>query len=273
MTTTIMRDSKIGDAWIAECMRLNPISRCIDPKTGQPNGNILTGPVRLSFCDPLFDPQKPRGREGDPSAKGKYSTTAIYPPGTDFTIMYEEYYKALAATFPEYYNATTGQYHGLDNPFHDGASKPNYSGFTPGCIYMAHSSNYQPQIVDVNMNPVTDRSRVHAGVWAILAVNAYTYGKSPPQPRKGMSFGLQQVMIIADDTNLAGGQPDPRTTFNGVNVKPPAVMPNTAFGAAPGAAMPPPRPAGAPASFAPPPGYGLPPPAPSTADDDIRDLV
>lgn len=277
MSTTIMRDSKIGDAWIREVQKLNPISRVIDPKTGQPNGNILTGPVRLAFCDPLFEPRKPQGRENDPTAKGKYSTVALYPPGADFTIMYEEWYKIMGQVFPEYYNAEARQYYGLDNPFHDQAAKHQYAGFTNGCVYMTHTSNYQPQIVDANFNPVTDRSRVHAGAWCILAVNAYPYGKSPPQPRKGVGFGLQQVMLIADDTSLSGGQPDPRSTFAGTNIKPPAVSPAAGFGAPPGmpGAPPPGMPGAPPAqpSFAPPPSYGLSPPPASAADDDISQFV
>lgn len=265
-----MKDSNIGDAWIKDACALNPISRVIDPKTGQPNGNILTGPVRLAFCETLFEP-----KAMNPMQQAKYGTMALYTPFTDFTIMYEEYYKILAVKFPEYYVQQQNQYAGLEVPFHDQAAKIKFAGFTPGCAYITHTTRYKPQIVDSRGNPITSPDKVYPGAWAILAVNPYDYGKSPPQPKKGVAFGLQQVMIIAEDTKLAGGAPDPRVTFANVNVKPPVVSPAAAFGNAP----PPPGmaqhnlypPSG---GFAPPPGLGaMAPPPMAKADDDISEFM
>lgn len=277
MTTTVMKDSIIGDNWIREACQMNPVQRVLDPKTGQPNGNILTGPVRLAFTDSLFDPKKPQGRENDPTAKGKYGVMGVYPPFTVFDIMYEEYYKILGAEFASYYVAERQQYFGLEVPFHDQASKLKYAGFTPSLTYINHTTSYMPQIVDGRGNLVTDRSKVYPGVWAILAVNPYPYGKSPPQPKKGVAFGLQQIMLIADDSKLAGGAPDARVTFAGVQaVKPPVVAPAAAFGQAPGGGLPPPPVSLYPQpGYAPPPGLGAlpPPPLSIVPDDDISALM
>lgn len=271
---TVMKDSMIGDEWIKQACALNPVSRVIDPKTGQPNGNLLSGPVRLAFMETLFEARAPSNGSG----KAKFGCMAIYTPFTDLSIYYEEYYKVLAANFPDYYvpgqsvagQQTAGYYAGLQVPFHDQAEKIKFGGFTPGLTYINHNSNYMPQIVDPRGNPITDRNKIYAGVWAILAVNAYPYGKNPPQPKKGCAFGLQQVMIIGDDTKLAGGAPDPRVTFAGVNVKPPQVSPAASFGNAPppAGAPPPTQSLYPPQGFAPPPGLGaLRPPAPAPADD------
>lgn len=283
MTTTVLRDSMVGDQWIRDCYSLNPVRRVIDPKTQQPNGNILTGPVRLAFCDALFEA---RAAANNPQGPKKFGTNALYTPFTDFTIIYEEYYKACAATFPEFYNPNTQQYNGLHSPFRDQAEKAHqYAGFTPGCIFLNHTSKFMPQVVDIRGNPITDRNRVYAGAWAILAINAYPYGKNPPQPKKGVGFGLQQVMIIGDDTKLAGGAPDPRVTFAGVNVKPPIAAPAAAFGAAPplgpqgapppaGGMYPPHGSVPAPLGAAPlPPMPAQPPPMAAADDTDVSEFM
>jgi hypothetical protein len=86
-------------------------------------------------------------------------------------------------------------------------------------------------VVDRNNNGIIDPSRVYPGVWAIVAVNPYASGKN--FARKGPRFGLQAIQLIADDTNLAGSPPDPKTLFAGVNITPPVTAPAAGFGAAP----------------------------------------
>jgi hypothetical protein len=139
-------------------------------------------------------------------------------------VFYTEYYRICGEMFRDHYNPHMNQYAGLENPFHDCATKAHkFEGFTPGLTYINHTSKFQPAIVDTMKNTITDRSKVYPGAWAILICNAYGYGKSPPQPKKGVSFGLQAVMIIGQDTNLSGGGVDPRQVFAGVNVQPPKV--------------------------------------------------
>lgn len=242
MTTTVVRDSIVGDAWIQSTAQAVPIQRVIDPATGQPTGDIITGPVRLVWSN-LFDlPERKPGQQSDP----KYGTTLLFTPYADPTIMYEEYYKILQTEFPEHYSAQTGKYEGLQSPFHDQAEKPMLSGYTAGCIFMNVSSKFKPPVTDVRFNPIVDKSKVYPGVWAICTLNAYGYGKNPPQPKKGVNFGLQSVMIIGDDNKLAGGGPDVRQQFQGVNlagITAPIVRPDVMVGMpsaapAPAAAIP-----------------------------------
>lgn len=235
MTTTIMRDSSIGDAWIRQMVQMNPIAPVLDAQ-GQPTGNFTTGPVRLTFPN-LFTPQETQ------AGGEKYNCAILFPPGVDFTPLYQAYYQKCGEMFSEYWNphANNGQggYSGLHSPFRDQGEKAHqYSGYTPGCVFMSPGSKFKPPIVDARMNPVVDENRVYAGVWAILSVNAYVYGKSPPQPKKGVSFGMQSVMLVADDDRLGGGAPDPNQQFGGVKVQPPTTAPAMGFGApgAPGGA-------------------------------------
>lgn len=227
MTTKMMRDSIVGDDWILQTMRNAPVQRLIDPATGNFNGDILTGPVRLAF-DNLFELPPANDTNKNP----KYGAHILFPPGQDFTIFYEEYYKACGQFFPEYYDAQTQQYHGLHSPFRDQAEKIKFGGYTPGAVFMNVTSKYKPPVCDIRMNPIVDRNKVYPGVWAICVVNAYDFGKNPPQPKKGINFGLQSVMIIGDDTKFGNQGPDVKAHYKGVNVSAPIVRPGVGAGMA-----------------------------------------
>lgn len=229
MTTTLVRDSIVGDDWIRQTVAAVPVQRLLD-SAGQPTGDILTGPVRLCFVDSLFDKENDKDSE-DVS----YSVLMMFTPLFDPRIFYEEYYAFCSREFPQYYDAPTQQYNGLVNPFKDQAEKTRYGGFTPGCVMMNSGSKFKPPIVDTRFNPIVDKSKVYAGVWAICSVKPYPYGKAGKTKdgkpmKKGIGFGLQSIMIIADDTRLGGGAPDPREQFAGVKVSAPIVRPDVAQG-------------------------------------------
>lgn len=222
MTTTIVRDSIVGDQWIEQVATSVPIQWVYDEKTGEPNGDILTGPVRLAF-DNLFVLPQATATSQNP----KYGATLLFTPYADLTILNDAYYDVCAQTFPEYWDAQEQDYLGLHSPFHDQRDKASkYGGFTPGCTYLNATSKFKPPVVDARMNPIVDQSKVFPGVWAICSINVYGYGKNPPQPKKGVAFGLQNVMIIGEDTKFGGGAADPTKTFKGINVRSPIVRPD-----------------------------------------------
>jgi hypothetical protein len=141
----------------------------------------------------------------------------LFTPFVDWTIFEHERARILAETFGAYKGAD-GQYYGLHSPYHDQAEKAiKYGGFTPGLTYINFTSKFKPPVVDINGQPVVDPARIYPGAWIMLSVNAYAYGVNPPQPKKGVGFGIQSVMILGDDTPLAGGAADPKTQF--ANVK------------------------------------------------------
>jgi hypothetical protein len=269
-----MRNSVVGDAWIREMCQINPVQHVLNDK-GEKTGNILSGPVRLAFVETLLvaGPQM----KSKPDSPLKHSATIMFTPFVDLTIFWEEYYRIAASDFADHYNKEYNQYAGLDNPIYDQGAKLKYDGFTPGCMAVNSSSNYKPPVVDIRNNPIVDPSKVYAGVWAIVSLNAYASGKNTP--RKGPRFGLQTVMIVGDDTNLAGGAPDPRQQFKGVQVKAPVTVAPGAFGAPVGA---PPPSAGTAAYYPPPPAGGVPnmapaamaPPPPGVpAEDDLSQFA
>jgi len=223
--STLIMNSNVGDSWVRQACQQNPTRM-----SATHEGMIETGPVRLAFCDTLFEPKAPQNQ---PMAQPKYSCCALYTPFTDMNVFYAEYYRVCGEMFREYFNPHINGYSGLENPFHDCATKAHkFEGFTPGLTYINHATRFKIPIVDNQMNPIIDKSKVYPGVWAILLVNAYGYGKSPPQPKKGVSFGLQAVLIMGDDMNLSGGGVDPRQVFANVKVQPPTINPGALGGLA-----------------------------------------
>lgn len=224
--TTVMKDSQVGDAWIAEACRLNPVQPVL-AEDGTPTGNWLTGPVRLNFCDSLMV-AKPQ-MKSDPNSALKHSTAVLFTPYTNMQAFWDEYYRIAAAEFSEFWNPAMNQYVGIDNPITDQGFKAHkYSGYTPGLWTTNMSSNFKPPIVDARGNPIVDPAKVYAGVWAILSFNTYASGKK--FPKKGPRFGLQSVMLIGDDKPLTGGAVDPRTQFGAVKVTAPVAVAAQNFG-------------------------------------------
>lgn len=273
MTTTIVRDSKVGDAWITEMRRLNPPAVLYDEK-GQPTGNATTGLVRLSWTNGLLTAQPTK--KGDPNSTMKFSTDVLWCPGEDLTVLWNLLFACVAQNWPQNQwnpGLPVPFYDGLRNPFRAQAEKSmKLAGYTNGGLFTSLSSNFRPAVVDPAYNPIVKPEQVHAGVWGIGTVNAYASGKGTPN--QGPRFGLQGMMIVADDTDIgAGGAVDPRKVFAGVRVQPGAAPPPAAFAAppvptgAPNAAVgsymnysaPQPVPGGYPAP-PPTPGYGAPAP-------------
>lgn len=264
-----MRDSTVGDAWIQQTCAAIPIQRVLNEQ-GQPTQDILTGPVRLSWCDSLFDLPAPTPKNENP----KHGTAILFPPEVfngqkvvDFSLFYEDYYKVCGSSFAEYYDAGTQQYYGLHSPFRQQSDKLKFGGYTPGAIFMTVSSKFKPSIVDVRGNPIVDKSKVYPGVWACLSVNAYP---NTDNRTRGVRFGLQNIMIIGDDKPLSGGGQDPSQTFKGIagKVAAPIVRPDIANQFRPG-----PNGSPAPAPGAPPvpqTHYSAPPPAMAAESEDER---
>jgi hypothetical protein len=207
-----MKDSTLDQRWLAEMIQRNPPSKTA-------NGNITTGPVRLAFPN-IFKPSDRKNDNGEPS--GKYGATILFPFGVNLSLFDQEWNRVARQEFPKNWDAN-GRPVGLHSPFHDQIDKTvgvkTYAGFTPGAVYVNISSNYKPQVVDANMNPIVDESRVYGGVWAIVSVNVYSYFPKKGQAGKtGVGFGLQSVVIIADDQKLGGQGSDPRQDFAGISI-------------------------------------------------------
>lgn len=202
-----MRDSKIPPDWIARMIARNPF-------TDNKDGTFVTCPVRLAFPY-VIDPQE---QERDDGTKySNFNATLLIPPGgmeQVYATLWPAWVEVCRQKFPKNWGQD-GKPFGLHWPFHDCQEHQDYSGYTSGLFYVSCASRYKPQICDSGYNPIVDSARVYPGVWAICKLNIYDYENK----KKGAGFGLQNIMIVADDTRLAGGGTDPAKDFAKVQVE------------------------------------------------------
>lgn len=218
----VPRDSKMPLDWIQRACTMNPVKKLLDDKTGQFVGNYSTGPVRLAWTKDLLMPKKTDPTPEFPQGKDRWSCTVLFPPGVDLSILVQASNEMALATWPENMTAAGFNWAGLQSPWSDQMAKASqYKGYTPGAWMFNTATYYPPRLVDPMMNDIVDeQKRVYAGVWAILAVNCYPYGniKRAGPTKKGVGFGLQSTVLIADDEAFTGGGLDPRAAFKGINI-------------------------------------------------------
>ena len=237
--------------WIAQVVAQNPV-QMVD------ENNVRTCPVRLSFPE-LFEPSN----KLDPTKPPTFSTAILFPPGADISLLQNMASAEMQSAFPEYLQ--NGQWlPGLQWPFRDQGEKAmKLEGYTNGSIFMTISSKYRPAVVDARGAPIIDPSRVYPGVWALAVMNCYSYNYQ--NMKRGVNFGLQTLMILADDKKIGGGGVDPAAAFAGVNAPAPTAQDLMPHGNTGQVAMQPPtvpmQPPGMPAPAAP----AMPAPAPAPA--------
>jgi hypothetical protein len=220
MSSTIMKDSMVGDAWITQAVQANPITQ-LD------NGSFLSGPVRINY--PSFF--VPKANNLNPTEPPKYECTLLFPPIANVGLMFQAVTNIVAAAYPSC--VQNGQIYGCALPFND-QGKPGKNGpkkgYTPGCVAL-NAKNLSPVRVGI-MTPngfvdVTDKSKVYSGVWGIVNFNFYATKTGPSR----IAVGLNSVVIYGDDMPLGGAAPiDPNTAFAGIKAGAPISVPSGAFG-------------------------------------------
>jgi Protein of unknown function (DUF2815) len=202
--------TNMTDEWIKAALAKNP---CVKLS----NGNIRTCPVRLSFPW-LFKQSKPI----PPNTEGKFGATLLFPLGADLSVLKQEAGQCAidkwGAKMPK-----------LRSPFlEQDEYVDRYPGYVEGGVMIRATANQKIPTVDQNLSPIVEEEKVYPGVWAIVTVRAFAYDQAV---NKGVSFGLQSVMIIADDQNIGGtGSANPQKDFEGVKVDA-NLNPSALFGA------------------------------------------
>lgn len=217
-----MKDSNMTPEWVAAQWAKNP---CVKMS----NGDVRTGPVRLSFPN-ILKPSKPSQMKPD----GGYGAVLLFPLGVDLSVLIQERNAVAADKWPQ-----AGKPGGpkLFNPIRDqdldGKGQPGesdrYAGYEKGAMRIGANANQKVPCVDQRLAPIVDEAKVYPGVWAICTLRCYTFENTG---NKGPTFGLQAVMIVADDTNIGGtGVANPNEAFAGVSVEAGDINPDAAFGA------------------------------------------
>lgn len=171
-------------------------------------GNFMTCPVRISFPN-LYKPKK-----GDESGKEKYSLNLLFPAGADLSLLKKAAGDTARGKWPN-----AGQQGGpsLHSPFRDQGER-SYDGYVPGAVFLSCYGERQPPVVDIRGVPIIESDgdkKAYPGAWALVAIRPFAFDA---KMKKGVSFGLQSVMVIADDVRLGGGAADTAAEFSGVNL-------------------------------------------------------
>lgn len=161
---------------------------------------ITTGKVRLSFCH-IWQPQAPQNG-GDP----KYSVTILIPKSDVATInaLYAEMEQAKQAGVNNVWGGTLPPI--VKVPLYDGDGvRPSGEPFGPECrghMVITASSKTQPQVVDLNVQPILNQAEVYSGCYGRVSLNFFAYNQAG---NRGIGCGLNCVQKVADGEPLSGG--------------------------------------------------------------------
>lgn len=193
--------TNMSPEWVKSMLAANP---CVLLESG----NVRTCIARLSFPH-LFTPQEPMEIGG----KSKFTATLLFPVGADLTVLKTAAGNAAREKWPN-----AGQQGGptLHTPFRDQAEKIKFDGYVAGAFFITATGERKPPVVDARMLPIVDEKALYPGCWVIANVRPFTFDA---KMKKGVSFGLQSIMKIADDVELGGSGSDPNKDFAGVAVE------------------------------------------------------
>ena len=163
------------------------------------NQRVVTGKVRLSYANLL----KPKA--GLSGGEAKYSTTILIPKSDVATKQrIDEAIEATKQTGKNKWGGSIPPYVAV--PIYDGdGTRPSdgraFGDECKGHWVMAASSKIQPEIRDVNMNPILDSTEVYSGMYARVSFNFFAYSANG---KIGIGAGLGNVQKLADGEPLGG---------------------------------------------------------------------
>lgn len=164
---------------------------------------VITPECRLSFPQ-LFVPKAP-----EPGKDPVYSATFLFALDADMS----ELEKAARAAAVEKWGDKAKemfQRQQLKWPIRDQASKAHLAGYSEGFFISARAAE-RPGVVDARLNPIMDPAEVFAGMIVRASLNAFAYDH--PVGGKGVSFGLNNVMIVRSDGTRFDGRSKAEADF------------------------------------------------------------
>jgi len=161
---------------------------------------LTTGKVRLSYVH-VWEPQTPQSG-GDP----KYSVTILIPKNDVNTLnaIYAEMENVKQSGISSVWGGNLPPI--VKSPLYDGDGvRPSGEPFGPECrghMVITASSKTQPQIVDLNVQPILNRADVYSGCYGRVNINFFAYNQAG---NKGLGCGLNCIQKVEDGEPLAGG--------------------------------------------------------------------
>lgn len=159
-------------------------------KTKKQNIRVVTPHFRVSF------PHLDKPHSGFKNQEPVYSLQMLFPKGTDLIELKKAVHQAKINKWGKDKAKWPKE---LRSPFKDGNEKnlENYKDMT----VIEARTKLKPGIVDRDCNEIMDPKEVYAGCWARATLTCYAYDTGA---NRGVSFGLQNVQKVKDDTAFSG---------------------------------------------------------------------
>lgn len=142
-------------------------------------------PCRLSYLH-CFNPISVNDSEP------KYSVSAIIPKDDTKTIAIIE--KAIEQAKEDYMEKWGGEIpKDLKLPLRDGDAEREDDEAYKGCYFLNTNSTYPPQVVNAQVEPITNQSEIYSGCYGNISVNFYGYNTNG---NVGIAAGLGNIQKV-----------------------------------------------------------------------------
>jgi hypothetical protein len=166
---------------------------------------VVTGKCRFSYFNALAS------RKNELSGKEEFSTQVLVPKADTETVA------ALKAAAKEALVAKFGDKipKNVRNPLRDGDTETKPDGSPLGPEYAGHfffnaKSTNKPGAVDANGHDLIGSDDIASGDYGRVSLNAYAYSQAG---NNGVSFGLNNIMLVAKGEPLGGARPSAAADF------------------------------------------------------------
>jgi hypothetical protein len=174
---------------------------------------VVTGKVRFSYFNALA------ARKNELSGKEEFSTQVLVPKSDTETVaaLKAAAKAALVAKFGDKIPKN------VRNPLRDGDTETKQDGSPlgaeyAGCFFFNAKSTNKPGAVDQHGMDLIGANDIGSGDFGRVSLNAYAYSQAG---NNGVSFGLNNIMLLAKGEPLGGARPSAAADF-GVTSSPKA---------------------------------------------------
>lgn len=175
---------------------------------------VVTGKVRFSYFSALT------ARKNEMNGKEEFSTQVLVPKTDTETLnqLKSAAKAALTAKFGDKIPKT------VKNPLRDGDTEVKSDGAPLGDEYKGHyffntKSTNKPGAVDAHGHDIIGSADIVSGDFGRVSLNAYAYDQAG---NKGVSYGLNNIMLLAKGDSLGGAKPSAASDFGVVAGSSPA---------------------------------------------------
>jgi len=166
---------------------------------------VVTGKVRFSYFSALT------ARKNEMNGKEEFSTQVLVPKTDTETVnqLKAAAKAALTAKFGDKIPKT------VRNPLRDGDTEVKSDGSPLGPEYAGHyffntKSTNKPGAVDAHGHDILGSQDIVSGDYGRVSLNAYAYDQAG---NKGVSYGLNNIMLLAKGDSLGGAKPSAASDF------------------------------------------------------------